>query len=58
MTAKELKQVLEELPDDFPVHVIFDGTIDENPSWNVDEDRIYIEGVSPEKDRAVSELCR
>lgn len=44
MTAAELLDVLRELPADTPVHVIFDGVIDKDPSFNVEEDVIYIEG--------------
>ncbi len=49
MTVHDLKEVLEDLPDDMPVHVIFNGTIDEQPTYNVEEasyDRLvlYIEG--------------
>ena len=48
MTVAELKEVLKELPDDMPIRVIFNGMIDVNPSWNVDEECIYIEGVEGE----------
>ena len=47
MTAKELAEVLQDLPEDFPVKVIMDGEIDAFPSFNVDDDCIYLEGVSP-----------
>lgn len=53
MKAKELVEVLKDLPEDFPVKVIMDGVIDETPSFNVDDDCIYIEGVSPAAEAAV-----
>jgi hypothetical protein len=46
MTASELIDVLSALPPDFPVKVIMNGVIDRNPTWNVCEDEVYIEGVS------------
>lgn len=46
MTVHDLKEVLEDLPDDMPVHVIFNGTIDEQPTYNVDDDRLYLEGAN------------
>lgn len=49
MIVAELKSVLEGLPADMPVHVIMDGVIDSTPEFNVDDDIIYIEGVSPSK---------
>lgn len=45
MTVRQLKAVLNELPPDFPVRVILNGMIDNEPTWNVDDDCIYIEGV-------------
>lgn len=45
MTVAELKEVLADLPDEMPVCVIFMGEIDKTPSWNVDDDCVYIEGV-------------
>lgn len=49
MTVHELKCVLEDLPDDMPVHVIFNGKIDEEPMYNVEEASdgpvLYIEGA-------------
>lgn len=52
MKAKELIEALKDLPEDFPVKVIMDGEIDETPSFNVDDDCIYIEGVSPAAEAA------
>lgn len=46
MTVHDLKCVLEDLPDDMPVHVIFDGTIDESPTYNVDDGILYLEGAT------------
>ena len=54
MTASELIEVLKDLPGDFPVKVIMDGMIDSDPSFNVDDDCLYMEGVSP----AAQEACR
>lgn len=50
MTVHDLKCVLEDLPDDMPVHVIFNGSIDEEPTYNVEEVSdgcpvLYIEGA-------------
>ena len=50
MTVKELKDELSELDDDIPVRVIVDGKYDLNPTWNVCDDELWIEGVSDEKD--------
>lgn len=49
MTVKELKDVLSELPDDFPIRSIFNGMIDETPEWNVDDDCLWIEGIDESK---------
>lgn len=49
MTVKELKDVLSELPDDFPIYSIFNGMIDRTPGWNVDDECLYIEGILEEK---------
>lgn len=49
MTVKELKDVLSELPDDFPIYSIFNGMIDRTPEWNVDDECLYIEGILEEK---------
>lgn len=57
MTAKDLIEVLKDLPEDFPVKVILDGTIDSDPEWNVDDDCIYIEGVSPKVKRLCGEIA-
>lgn len=50
MTVHDLKDVLEDLPDDMPVHVIFNGSIDEEPTCNVEEASygrlvLYVEGA-------------
>lgn len=45
MCVKELKEVLDELPDDMPIHSIFNGVIDETPEYNVADGILYIEGV-------------
>ena len=45
MTVGDLKNVLDELLDDFPVKVILDCKIDNNPDWNVCDDALYIEGI-------------
>ena len=45
MTVHDLKCVLEDLPDDMPVHVIFNGQIDELSTYNVDDNLLYLEGV-------------
>ena len=50
MTVRDLKEALEDLPDDMPVHVIFNGTIDEQPTYNVEElsdgrPVLYLEGA-------------
>lgn len=45
MTVKELKEFIEEIPDDTLVHVIFRGIIDQQPSLNVDEKVLYVEGM-------------
>lgn len=50
MTVRDLKDVLEDLPDDTPVHVIFNGSIDEKPTYNVEEASygrlvLYVEGA-------------
>lgn len=48
MTVHELKGILEDLPDEMPVDVIFNGQIDERPTCNVaDDDHLYIEGAAP-----------
>ena len=49
MTIGELRFVVSGLPDDMPVHLIMDGCIDCLPDWNVDDDILYIEGLSPAK---------
>ena len=46
MTVHDLKCVLEDLPDDMPVHVIFNGRIDESPTYNVDDNLLYLEGAT------------
>lgn len=46
MTVHDLKDVLEDLPDDMPVHVIFNGSIDEEPTCNVDDGILYLEGAT------------
>ena len=45
MNVGDLREVLESLPDDMPIHSIFNGTIDESPSYNVVDDILYIEGA-------------
>lgn len=50
MTVAELMDVIFDLPGDMPVHVIFNGTIDESPTYNVEEVSdgcpvLYIEGA-------------
>lgn len=45
MTVHDLKCVLEDLPDDMQVHVIFNGQIDGLPTYNVDGNLLYLEGV-------------
>lgn len=50
MTVAELMDALFDLPGETPVHVIFNGTIDESPAYNVEDasyDRpvLYIEGA-------------
>lgn len=45
MTVKELKEFIEEIPDDTLVNVIFRGIIDQQPSLNVDEKVLYVEGM-------------
>ena len=50
MTVAELMDALLDLPGETQVHVIFNGTIDESPTYNVegasyDHPVLYIEGV-------------
>ena len=45
MTVGELKEALSGLPDDMPVHVVFQGTVDCEPDWNMDENIFYVEGT-------------
>ena len=45
MTVAELMDALLDLPGEMPVHVIFDGVIDESPTYNVDGGTLYLEGV-------------
>lgn len=46
MTAAELIDALLDLPGETPVHVIFNGTIDESPTYNVDDGILYLEGAT------------
>lgn len=48
MTVGDLRELLNDLPADMPVDVIFDGKIDSDPCYNVDDNTLYIEGVSNE----------
>ena len=50
MTARQLSAILKELPPDMPVRVIVDGKYDMNPTWNVLDDEVWIEGISKEKE--------
>ena len=50
MTVGQLSEVLDELDPDTPVRVIVNGKYDLNPTWNVCDDEIWIEGVSNEKE--------
>ena len=45
MTVKELKEFIEEIPDDTLVHVIFRGIIDRQPVLYVDGKVLYVEGM-------------
>lgn len=45
MTVKKLKEFIEEIPDDTLVHVIFRGIIDQQPSLNVDDKILYVDGM-------------
>lgn len=45
MTVKELKEFIEEIPDDTLVNVIFRGIIGQQPSLNVDDKVLYVEGI-------------
>jgi len=45
MTVAELMDAIFDLPGDMPVHVIFNGTIDESPTYNVDDGILYLEGA-------------
>ena len=45
MTVKRLKEFIKEIPDDYLVHVIFRGIIDQQPVLYVDDKVLYVEGM-------------
>ena len=45
MTVKELKEFINEIPDDCLVYVIFRGIIDQQPVLYVDGKFLYVEGI-------------
>lgn len=45
MTVKELKEFIDEIPEDTLVHVIFRGIIDQQPVLYVDGKVLYVEGM-------------
>lgn len=45
MTVKELKEFIKEIQDDYLVHVIFRGIIDQKPVLYVDDKVLYVEGM-------------
>ena len=51
MTVKELREILDELNPDISVRVIVDGKYDMNPTLNVCDDELWVEGVSEEKEQ-------
>ena len=45
MTVKELKEFIDEIPEDTIVHVISRGIIDQQPVLYVDGKVLYVEGM-------------
>ena len=45
MTVKELKEFIEEIPNDTLVYVIFRGIVDRQPVLYVDDKILYVEGM-------------
>lgn len=45
MTVKELKKVIEKIPNDTLVYVIFRGIIDQQPVLYIDDKILYVEGM-------------